>query len=158
MNMEQLGELLRQFLAVYTVLCAATVALVVVLLAVSVRQIRRMNLPPDADFVTALRATPLAIVLVLDLLDFTFDFLSIPIAWVLLTALGLGPLRIVTAVEAFIPGTQMIPTMTLAWFSVRLLRPKPPLRNDPWRRQIEVVSGKPADNAVHQAEAAPWRL
>jgi hypothetical protein len=85
-------------------------------------RVRKIQLPPDADFFTAIRFTPLVVVLLLDLLDFTLDFLSAPVAWLLLTRLGLGPLRGVTVVESLIPGTQIIPTMTLAWIAVRVFK------------------------------------
>jgi hypothetical protein len=85
-------------------------------------RVRKVQLPPDADFFTAMRLTPLVVVLLLDLLDFTLDFLSAPLAWLLLTRLGLGPLRGVTVVESLIPGTQIIPTMTLAWIAVRVFK------------------------------------
>jgi hypothetical protein len=78
-------------------------------------RVRKIQLPPDADFFTAIRLTPLVVVLLLDLLDFTLDFLSAPVAWLLLTRLGLGPLRGVTVVES-------IPTMTLAWIAVRIFK------------------------------------
>jgi hypothetical protein len=97
----------------------------VVLGGVVLWRVRKVQLPPDADFFTALRLTPLLVVLLLDLLDFTLDFLSAPLAWLLLTRLGLGPLRGVTVVESLIPGTQIIPTMTLAWIAVRVLKVGP---------------------------------
>ena len=81
----------------------------------------RIHIPPDADFVTTLRHVPLSLVLFLDLLDFGLDFFSVPIAWVLLSKLGLQSLRGVTVVEEIIPGTQLLPTMTAAWFAARLL-------------------------------------
>ena len=87
-------------------------------------QVRRINLPPDADFATTLRATPFVVVLMLDLLDLSLDFLSAPIAWVVLSRVGLKGLRGVTVVESIIPGTQLIPTMTLAWIIVRLAGPR----------------------------------
>jgi hypothetical protein len=83
-------------------------------------RVKRIQLPPNADLLTALRATPLPVVILLDLLDFTFDILSIPFAWVLLGYLGLQPLRGVTVVEAAIPGTQLLPTLTIAWIVARL--------------------------------------
>lgn len=89
-----------------------------------VRRIRRINLPPDADAITALQLTPLSVVVLLDLLDFTFDFLSAPVSWAILGYLGLKPLRGVTIVESFIPGTQAIPTMTIGWIIVRLVKPR----------------------------------
>jgi hypothetical protein len=85
-------------------------------------RVRKIQLPPDADFFTAIRLTPLVVVLLLDLLDFTLDFLSAPVGWLLLTRLGLGPLRGVTVVESLIPGTQIVPTMTLAWIAVRVFK------------------------------------
>jgi hypothetical protein len=82
-------------------------------------RIKRIKLPPDADFFTALRATPLSVVILLDLLDFSLDIFSAPFAWTLLSYLGLQPLRTVTVVEAIIPGTQFLPTMTVAWLIAR---------------------------------------
>ncbi len=84
-------------------------------------RVRRIHLPPDADWITALHATPLIVVIVLDLLDFALDFLAAPIGWVLLTRLGLGPLRPITLVEALLPFTRLIPVMTAAWCAVRIL-------------------------------------
>lgn len=85
-------------------------------------RVRKIQLPPNSDFFTAMRATPLIVVLTLDVLDFTLDFLSAPVGWMLLTRLGLGPLRGVTVVEGLIPGTQIIPTMTLAWIATRFFK------------------------------------
>lgn len=142
--MDQIGEFLARFALIYLILLSIGLAAAGALLAAALMQLRRINLPPDADFVTAMRATPLPVVLVLDLLDLTLDFLSIPIAWVLLSALGLGPLRLATAVEAFIPGTQAIPTMTLAWFGVRLLGRKPMAR-------VQVSGPRPPIRVVAEA-------
>lgn len=106
------------------VFIALTSALVVsmLLFGVVIWRVRKIQLPPNADFFTALRLTPLVVVLLLDLLDFALDFLSAPVAWFLLTRLGLGPLRGVTVVEGLLPGTQLIPTMTLAWIAARLFK------------------------------------
>ncbi|GAB4548186.1 MAG: hypothetical protein Kow0063_43120 [Anaerolineae bacterium] len=92
------------------------------LLGLVIWRVRKIQLPPGADFLAALRATPLVVVLLLDLLDFSLDILSAPLAWVLLTRLGLGPLRGVTVVENLLPGTQFIPIMTLAWIAARLFK------------------------------------
>jgi hypothetical protein len=89
-----------------------------------IRRIHRIRLPENADVLTALRATPFVVVVVLDLLDFSLDFLSVPIAWFLLRRLGLGPLQGVTLIEGIIPGTQVIPTMTLAWLAARIFTPE----------------------------------
>jgi hypothetical protein len=87
-------------------------------------RVRRIHLPPDADLLTALRLTPFVVVVLLDLLDFSLDFLSAPIAWILLGRLGLTPLRGVTVLEELVPGTQLIPTMTAAWVIARLMGPR----------------------------------
>lgn len=106
----------------YTLLAVFGVALLMALLLMVwvIGHVRRIQLPPNADVFTALRATPISVVLLLDLLDFSLDFLSAPIAWVILGRLGLAPLRGVAIVEELIPGTQFIPTMTLAWIVARL--------------------------------------
>jgi hypothetical protein len=116
-GMIDLGRILTALGA--TMLLSSAAALV--LLGWLLWRVRRIHLPADADFVTALQATPLTVVVFLDLLDFGMDFLSVPIAWVVLGRLGLSPLRGVTIVEEIIPGTQILPTLTLAWLAVRLL-------------------------------------
>lgn len=105
-------------------LVAAGVALVLALLGIVwlVFRVRRIGIPAGADLSTALRMTPLSVVIVLDLLDFALDIFAAPISWVLLGYLGLRPLRGVTAVEALIPGTQFLPVMTVAWLGARYLR------------------------------------
>lgn len=92
-----------------------------VLIVLTYRRLKHIRIPPDADFFTALRHVPLTLAIFLDLLDFGLDFFSVPIAWVILGKLGLQPLRGVTVVEEIIPGTQLLPTMTAAWFAARLL-------------------------------------
>ena len=116
----------------YTLLALMGGAVVIggLLLAWVLWRVKRVELPPEADFVTALRFTPFIIVVILDLLDFGLDFLSVPIAWTLLGRLGLAPLRGVTILEELIPGTQLLPTMTAAWVLARLFgrherRPRP---------------------------------
>jgi len=105
---------------------AAIVALLLglTLMTVALWRLRRLRLPPDADFVEAMNLTPLLVVIILDLLDFGLDFLSAPLSWVFLSKLGLRPLRGAAVIEDLIPGTQFIPTMTLAWLAVRLFGPR----------------------------------
>ena len=85
-------------------------------------KIRKLDVPPNASFIETLYYTPLLVVIAVDLLDLVFDFLAAPISWTLLDRLGLKALRGVSTVEALIPGTQLIPTMTLCWIGARLLR------------------------------------
>ena len=82
-------------------------------------KVRRLRVPEGADFMVALRLTPLSVVILLDLLDFSLDIFGAPVAWSLLSYLGLQPLRGITVVESLIPGTQLLPTMTLAWLAAR---------------------------------------
>lgn len=147
-------EELRQALAILFALMALSLGTGLVLLVWVLWRVRRIHLPPDADFVTALRATPFVVVVLLDLLDFGLDFLSIPIAWVVLGRLGLAPLRTVTILEEVIPGTQMLPTMTVAWLGVRLLgRTRTASRRWAQRRWSygeEIALGQEAGSLVSQ--------
>jgi hypothetical protein len=88
------------------------------------RRVRRLRLPPDTTFLEAMRLTPFPVVLLMDLLDLGLDFFSAPISWVILSRLGLQQLRGASVVQALIPGTQAIPTMTVAWVLVRLFGPR----------------------------------
>ncbi|HEX9941948.1 MAG TPA: hypothetical protein VGG03_08030 [Thermoanaerobaculia bacterium] len=109
------GNLLK-FLAVIAV---AALILSAIVLAWAFRALRRVRVPPNADFFTAVRAVPLSLVVGLDLLDLALDFLSAPIIWVILNRYGLQALRNVAAFEALLPFTGPIPTLTLAWFAAR---------------------------------------
>ncbi len=110
------------------------VALIVAMLLLIwiVWRVRRIQLPPGADVIETLQMTPLAVVVLLDLLDLGLDFLSAPFSWVLLTWLGLEPLRVVAVVKDLIPMTQFIPAMTAAWVLARVIGPRrPAIRNRP---------------------------
>lgn len=91
------------------------------LLLVAYRRLKALNIPPNATFTETLQLTPLAVVIAIDLLDLGLDVLAAPLSWAILDRLGLKALRGVATVEALLPGTQLIPTMTLCWFGVRLL-------------------------------------
>ncbi len=104
---------------IFLALLGSAILIALLLLVWIVVRIRRINLPPNADFLVALRATPLIVVIVLDLLDLSMDIFSAPISWVLLSYLGLGPLRGVAVVKDLIPFTNFVPAMTLAWLFAR---------------------------------------
>lgn len=112
-----------RFFTILLVLMIIGLIIAIIFLIWVISRVRRIDLPPDADFLTALRLTPLSVVILLDLLDFSLDFLSAPFAWVILSYLGLAPLRGVTVLESLIPGTQVLPTMTTAWLLARLTNP-----------------------------------
>ncbi len=80
-------------------------------------KIRKINIPAGTDFFDALRATPLSVVILLDVLDLSLDIFSAPVTWVVLNKLGLQPLRTVSVVKDLIPipGLEALPAMTIAW-------------------------------------------
>lgn len=97
-----------------------SLVLALILFLLVVRHLRRIHVPPGASFGETLLYTPLSLVIFIDLLDWGLDILAAPIAWVVLDRLGLRALRNVSAVEALIPFTQFIPTLTLSWVWVRM--------------------------------------
>jgi hypothetical protein len=107
-NLELIGKILLIGMGISFVLAA-------LLLILTYRRLKRIQVPPHADFFTTLRHVPLSLVLILDLLDFSLDFLGAPVGWMILSHLGLESLRGVTLVEGLLPGTQIIPTLTGAW-------------------------------------------
>lgn len=110
-----------QSFAPYVLACLGSVLLLaIVLLFVAVRQMKQLEIPADADLTTTLLHIPIVVVLGIDLLDFALDFLALPIVWVLLDRMGLRALRNISAIEALIPFTQPVPTLTLAWVAVRM--------------------------------------
>lgn len=115
---------LRQALLLFLLVMATGLLFSLVLLVWVIWKVKRINLPLDAGPVAALQATPFGVVVLLDLLDLSLDFLAAPLAWTLLSYLGLLPLRAVTVLWTLIPGTQALPIMTLAWLVVRLGKSK----------------------------------
>lgn len=115
----------QPLLVTLLVLATVCVAAAVLLLALTFRKLQRLQVPRDADLLTTLRAVPFGLVLALDLLDLGLDFLAAPLVWALLGRFGLQALRNVAAVEALIPFTQPVPTMTLAWVAARFFRRRP---------------------------------
>jgi hypothetical protein len=103
----------------------AAVAIVALILSAIVlfwafRVLRRVRVPANADFFTTVRAVPLSLMVGLDLLDLALDSFSAPIIWFILTRYNLQALRNVASVEALIPITGPIPTLTLSWIAARL--------------------------------------
>lgn len=98
--------------------------LAIFLFVLVVRKMRRLEIPPDAGFGETLLYVPLVVVLFIDLLDFALDIFAAPFTWLVLDRLGLHGLRNIAALEALLPFTQVIPTMTLAWIIARVLGPQ----------------------------------
>lgn len=118
----QLNPEVRNLLLGFLIFVGITLILALLMLGYVIWQVKRIRLPADADLLMTLRATPLSVVILLDLLDMSLDFLSAPFAWILLGYLGLEKLRGVAVIESLIPITQFIPTMTAAWILARVIK------------------------------------
>jgi hypothetical protein len=125
---------LPQWLIIVFSLIGASLVLSLTLLGIVVWRVRKIRLPQDADWITTMRMTPIVVVLLLDLLDFSLDIFSVGITWPLLSYLGLKPLRNITVLEGLIPGTQLIPTLTLTWLLARVIPDEP---GQPYGRMID---------------------
>ncbi len=110
-------------LAIGIILALALIG-AITLLIIAARQIVNVDVPEDADFFETLQVVPITVPLALDLLDLAFDFFAAPIAWIILELLGLQSLQLITVVEGLIPGTQLIPTLTIAWLIARGMKKK----------------------------------
>lgn len=111
---------IQHILQILGIIIAVCLVLACVLLALVVRRLRHIDLPPNADFWTTIRAVPFPLVLGLDLLDMALDVLAAPLVWMLLSRFRLQALRNVAVVEALIPFTQVLPTFTVAWIVARM--------------------------------------
>ncbi len=114
-------ESIRNILVIVLAVMGTSIFIALIGLLAIGRDIRRLRIPPDADYWTTMRYVPFALVVLLDLLDFGLDIFAAPIAWIVLNRLGLYGLRNKAAVEALIPFTQPIPTFTLSWIAARTL-------------------------------------
>jgi hypothetical protein len=104
------------------VVAVVSVTLAALLLAAVHRRLRQIRVPPGSDFFTTVRAVPLGLVVGLDLLDLGLDTFSAPLIWFILNRYRLQALRNVATVEALIPISGPIPTLTIAWFAARLFQ------------------------------------
>jgi len=111
---------LQTVLKILGVIAFVALVLAAGILAVAIRKLRRIRLPADADFFTAVRSVPLSLVVGIDLLDLALDVFSTPIIWFILNRTGLQALRNVASIEALIPISAPIPTLTIAWLAARL--------------------------------------
>lgn len=120
--MENLLDFFRTVSVIFLASMAISLVVATVLLFLSVKKVRRLQIPPDATFTETLSYTPLLLVVAVDLLDLGLDILAAPISWAILDWLGLKALRGVASVEALIPGTQIIPTLTLCWMAIHFFK------------------------------------
>ena len=118
--MTELTNFLQDFLAIFVLLLFIALALSILLLWLAYERMRRIDVPEDAGFFETLQMTPFIVVLGIDLLDFALDIFALPFTWIILDRMGLKALRNVSSVEAFIPLTQPIPTLTISWILAKL--------------------------------------
>jgi len=138
-RMDTLFEALRSIFTLLLIAMAVSVVVGCIGLAILASSIRRLRIPPDADFFTTMRYIPLPLVIMLDLLDFGLDIFSAPIIWVALDRMGLYNLRNKATIEALIPITNVIPTFTVCWFAARLLN----LGMQPWHYESDTWADRP---------------
>lgn len=84
--------------------------------------LRRMTIDRDQTQLEALRAAPLPLVLLVDAIDLGLDFLGAPLVWLIMSRSELRSLRGLSVLESLIPGTQLIPSMTISWLYARSQR------------------------------------
>lgn len=121
-----LPPVLQRLLVILAVLALVALLAALVLLAVLWRRLRHLRLPPGLGFWETLRRVPLGLVVTLDLLDLALDVFAAPVVWFLLGRLNLRALREVATVEALVPATGLLPTMTVCWLLARLGLQDPP--------------------------------
>ncbi|MDQ3813294.1 MAG: hypothetical protein M3347_05020 [Armatimonadota bacterium] len=137
-------EALRTILIGVGIVAGLALLLAIVALALVDRQLRRLKIPANAGLSETLRAVPFRLVMGLDLLDLSLDFLAAPIAWIILSRYKLEGLRQVATIEALIPGTQFIPTLTLAWLFVNYTGLDLPLDSPPSLHKGRVIDVEPS--------------
>jgi hypothetical protein len=119
MNQWTMSPALRELLHVFAWVSALALLAALVLGVLLWRRLKRISITGGGYWQT-LREVPLALVVMIDLLDLALESFSAPIIWLVLRQLGLQSLRDVATIEAIIPFTGPLPTMTLSWFAARL--------------------------------------
>jgi len=107
----------RPILAFLGIVALVSVTLAALLFAAVHRRLRKIRVPSGADFFTTVRAVPLGLVVGIDLLDLGLESFSAPLIWFILNRYKLQALRNVATVEALIPVSGPIPTLTIAWLA-----------------------------------------
>jgi hypothetical protein len=107
-------------------LSLASLVAAVILGVVIWRRLRRL-VTSGGGFWQTLREVPWTLVVFIDLLDLGLESFSAPIIWFLLRRLGLTALREVATVEALIPFSGPVPTMTICWLLARVKKGGQPI-------------------------------
>jgi hypothetical protein len=157
--MDTVLETLRSMLTILLLVMGVCVVVACIGLAILARSIRRMRIPPDADFFTTMRYIPLPLAIMLDLLDFGLDIFSAPIIWIALDRMGLYNLRNKATIEALIPLTNVIPTFTVCWFAARMFNLGIPpwlYQRGDWAEQPRALPRRPP-TVIDMDDPRPYR-
>ncbi|HSH05313.1 MAG TPA: hypothetical protein VLL52_22550 [Anaerolineae bacterium] len=126
MDLTEILTNFRQMMLILGAVAIVCVSLALLLFVTVIRHLKRIEVPANATFGETLMVTPFSVVLFVDLLDLGLDILAAPFVWVFLDRLGLKALRGVAVLEAAVPVTQFLPTLTVCWLGVRFLGYAPP--------------------------------
>ncbi len=121
MSAASLSPGLRDFLVLLALVSFASLVAAGVMVALLWRRLRRLR-TTGRGFWQTLREVPLGLVVLLDLLDLGLDVFAAPVIWFLLRRLNLTALSEVATIEALIPISAPVPTMTLCWLAARVRR------------------------------------
>lgn len=83
-------------------------------------RLKLLRIARDTGLGETLRAVPFALVLALDLLDMGLNLFSAPLVWILFHRMGWHKLRNLATAAAAIPGTQLVPVLSIAWIVARI--------------------------------------
>ena len=114
-----MNDTILRILGIALIISGVALLSAAALFALSYWQLRKLTVESQ-DFFGTLRQIPITVPLALDALDLALDVFSAPLSWLLLARLRLSSLQFVSVIEGLIPGTQLIPFMTLCWLGVRL--------------------------------------
>ena len=116
-------ETLRNLGLVVLGVMSVSLILALILLVIIIVQVRRIHVPPNATFAETMHYTPFLVVVFLDVLDLALDFLSAPIAWVVINKflekftykMQIGPSIFLMGLTASL----LIAMLTVAYKSIR---------------------------------------
>jgi hypothetical protein len=112
----------KPILTILGIVAVVSCTLAALLFAAVHRRLRKIRVPAGADFFSTVRAVPLGLVVGIDLLDLGLESFSAPLIWFILNRYKLQALRNVATVEALIPVSGPIPTLTIAWLAARVFK------------------------------------
>lgn len=120
-------DFVRTLMGLVTTYIGLVLVLVALWFWLVVRMVRRITVRLSDTDLLALRSVSVLIPLSIDAVDFGLDFVGAPLAWFIANQTALKPLRGASFFEGLVPGTQLIPSMTLGWYWANHVR-----RDGPW--------------------------